>query len=219
MRRGKRVAAAVCLMDSFSGTRVGPGTVRIWMKDGEPGIRKEDGYVIFLDNGERERCLIVESAYYEREEVVICLDDLWKKRSPVFMMWLKPGPGYPYPSEVRLRREKAMPDSIVSFPMEESEGLVSLVGAYPADCRKPELIHLKSPEGMELEGRTLQIRQPGDGKREVFTIWEIKDRSLGVYGLLHPLSGVYSAFDSSIVLVMQVKADREGYYLVPEPAR
>lgn len=213
----KRVAAAVIPMDLFTGARVRPGTVRVWMEDGEPGIRKEDGSIIFLDSGEPERSLIVESPYYEREQIMLCMNEFQGKRSPVLFLWLKPGPAYPYPSGVRLRTETGKPGSTVCIPMEESEGLVSLVGAYPADRLEPQLIQLKVPEGLELEGRTLQIRRLSDGKKEDFTIWETRNRSLGLYGLICPLEGVYSIFDSSIVLIMQVKADQKGNYRVPEP--
>lgn len=217
MMRVKRVAAAVCPMDQFTGTRAEPGTVHIYMEDGELGIQKDEGYVIFWDNGEPERRLIVESPYYEREQIVLCMSEFQKKRSPVFMVWLKPGPVYPYPSGVRLHRKTGEPGAIINIPMEASEGLLSLVGAYPADRVEPQMIQMKAPKGLELEGRTLQIRRLSDGRKEDFTIWEARNRSLGLYELEVPLEDVYSVFDSSILLVMQVKADGEGHYCVPEP--
>lgn len=215
----KRMAVAVCPMDLFTGSRVEPGTVRVYMEDGQPGIQKDGGYIIFLDNGEPERLLIAESAYYEREQVTICTNEFQNKRSPVFMLWLKPGPAYPYPSEVRTNRRAGEPGSIINIPIEESIGLVSLVGAYPADRLEPRLIQLKVADGVELEGRTLQICRQSDGKKEMFTIWGTRNRSMGLYELACPLEEIYSVFDSSIVLVMQVKADQEGHYLVPEPIR
>lgn len=215
----KRVALAVCPMDLFTGNKAGPGTVRVYMEDGEAGIHKEEGIILFLDNGEPKRRLIVESVCYEREQIVFCMSDFQKRRSPVFLLWLKPGPAYPYPFDVRLCRKTGKPGAVINIPMEESEGLVSLVGAYPADRLEPQLIQLRVPEGMELEGRTLQIRRPGDGATEDLTIRETRNRSLGLYELAQPLGQVYSVFDSSLVLILQVKADQDGYYSVPEPAR
>lgn len=215
----KRMAVAVCPMDLFTGSRVEPGTVHVYMEDGQPGIQKGDGYIIFLDNGESECLLIAESAYYEREQVTICTHEFQNKRSPVFMLWLKPGPAYPYPSGVRTDRRDGEPGSIINIPIEESVGLVSLVGAYPADQLEPRLIQLKVADGIELEGRMLQICRQSDGKKEMFTIWGTQNRSMGLYELACPLEEIYSVFDSSIVLVMQVKADQEGHYLVPEPIR
>lgn len=216
----KRVALAVCPMDLFTGTRAGAGSVRVYMEDGEPGIHKEeDGLILFLDNGEPRRRLIAESAFYEREQTEFCMADFQKRRSPVYMLWLKPGPAYPYPSDVRICRKTGKPGAVINLAMEESKGLVSLVGAYPADRLEPRLIQLRAPEGMELEGRTLQIRRPGDGGKEDFTIRETRNRSLGLYELAQPLGQVYSVFDSSLVLILQVKADQEGHYFVPEPVR
>lgn len=214
----KRVAVAVCPMDVFTGTRVSPGTVHVRLEGGAPGIRKEDGSIIFLENGETEYRLIVESPYYEQELIRLCMKEFQRKRSPVFMLWLKPGPAYPYPSGVRLHTETGKPGSVICIPMEESKGLVTLVGAYPADRLEPRLIQLKVPEGLELEGRMLQIRRLSDGKTEDFTIWETRNRSLGLYEMICPLEDVYSIFDSSIVLIMQAKADRNGLCRVPRPA-
>lgn len=215
----KRIAVAVCPMDGFTGTRVEAGTVRVYMEDGGRGIRKDEGYVIFWDNGEAERCLILESPYYERERIVLSMAEFQKKRSPIFMVWLKPGTAYPYPSGVRLHTETGDPGAVINLPMKSSEGLVSLVGAYPCDQTEPKIIQLKVSENLELEGRTLQIRCISDGRREYFTIWEAWNRSLGLYELTCPLEAVYSVFDSVIELVIQVKADREGRYHVPEPKR
>lgn len=215
----KRIAVAVCPMDYITGARVEAGTVHVYMEDGGYGIRKDEGYVIFWDNGEAERCLVIESPYYEQERILLSMAEFQKKRSPVLMVWLKPGESYPYPSEVRLHTETGKPGAVINIPIEASEGLISLVGAYPSDQLEPQVIQMKVPENLELEGRVLQIRRPSDGRKEYFTIWETRNRSLGLYELACPLEEVYSAFDSVIGLVIQVKADSEGNYHVPEPGR
>lgn len=212
----KRVAVAACPMDEFTGHRVEPGTVRIAMEDGSPGICKENGYVIFWDNGEPSRCLVVDSPYYEPERIVISMADFHKKRSPVLMVWLKPGAAYPYPTGMCFRTEAGQPGRFGKFPMEASEGILSLRGAYPTDLLQPCLIQLKVPEGMELEGRVLWIRRRNDEAGEYFTIWETHNRSMGLYKLAAPLEAVYGVYDSAIRLVLQVKADQAGRLRVPE---
>lgn len=212
----KRVAVAVRAMDPFTGTSAEHGTVRIYMADGAQGICKEDGYVVFWDNGEEKRNLILESPFYEKEKITVQMEELRRKKLPVLSVWMKPGKAYPYSGEIRLEQRRGEPKSLVKIPMEQTGRLVTLSGAYPVDQLEPELIQMKVPEDMEVEGRMLYMKRLSDGVGEYFTIWEARNRSAGLYELTEPLHEVYGVFDGIICLVWQAKADEHGYYQVPK---
>lgn len=211
----QRVAVAVLPMDQFTGGSAIPGGVRVYMKDIAASVQKKNGYVVFWDNGSTERTVILESPFYEREEIWLDMKIFQKKRMPALHVWLRPGHGYPYPSGIRLLKQETEPDTVVTVPLEESAGVIQLLGAYPADRICPRQIQLRVPEGVEIEGRTLLIRRLSDGKQEELLIWEENNRSMGLYEMAMPLKEVYSVYDTEILMVIQMRADREGRYTLP----
>lgn len=212
----KRIGVAVLPMDGLTGERAMNGMVHIFMEDGGPGIRKPDGYVVFWDNGNEERPLVLESPYYAREVISLNMEALRRKKTPSLHVWLKPGLAYPYPTGMQLTQSKTKPHTTVNIPLEQSVGAVQLQGAYPIDEMDPNRIHLKITEGIEPEGRTLLIRRHSDGSEELFTIEDVRDRSRGIYELETPLQETYSIYDTQILLVLQVVSDAYGRYWIPE---
>lgn len=211
----KRIAVAVRAMDMITGNPAAAGDVRIAMADGAAGIRKNDGYVIFWDNGMPKRCLIAESPYYEREEILIDLADLRRKRLPAINIWLKPAWAYPYAAGQKLTIGQAEPNQPVRILMKQSEGLVRLSGSYPLDKLDLRLIELQVPRWLAVEGRPLRIQRLSDGHWEDFTIWQACNESAGLYELAEPLKEIYSVYDEAISLLLEVRAAKDGRYQVP----
>lgn len=210
----KRVGVAVLPMDGLTGGRAVNGTVHIFMEDGGACIRKPDGYVVFWDNGNKERTLVLESPYYGREAISLNMEVLRRKKTPSLQVWLKPGPAYPYPFVMQLAHSKTEPAATVSIPLELSAGAVQLQTGYPMD--NPSRIHLRITEGIEAEGRTLLMRRLSDGREELFTIGDVRDSSIGIYELEAPLQEEYSIYDTQILLVLQVVSDAHGRYWIPK---
>ncbi|GEM_PF-4536122 len=211
----RRVAVAVRAMDSLTGQAIDDGSVRICMEDGAAGVKKDGGYVIFWDNDMPTRTLLLESSFYEREEIVLDMETFRKKRMPVLLVWLKPGRFYPYPSMVKLVTRYGKPLSDELIFMEPSAGLIRLAAAYPADRLEPCLIELKIPRGLPVEGRRLRIHRLSDGYREDFWIWQARNESAGLYELVSPLKEVYSVYDEKIGFVLELKVGEDGMYQVP----
>lgn len=211
----KRMAAAVRALDLVTGQVIDDGSVRIYMEDGAAGIKKKDGYIIFWDNDMPRRKLILESPFYEREEIVLDMEVFRQKRMPRLLVWLKPGRQYPYPSSVRLETRYGTPLSTQRVYLESSVGLIRLRAAYPADRLEPCLIELKIPPGLPVEGRPLRIKRISDGYREDFCIWQARNESAGLYELVKPLEEVYSVYDEEIGFVLEMKVGKDGSYQVP----
>lgn len=211
----KRIGIVLRLMDGLTGSIVDSGTVRIIMSDGAAGIRKSDGYTVFWDNGESRRHILLESSYYEREEVTVEMEAFRKRRTPVLTVWMKPGRNYPYPSEIRIKEVAAHPNSIIRLPAENSDGIIQLQADYPMDGTQPDQIQLLVPEELELEGRMLHFHRKSDGYEEYVTIRETINRSLGIYEMEQPLKEEYRVFDEEIRLVLSLKADKDGICRIP----
>lgn len=211
----RRVAAAILPMDSITGRPVPPGNVKISIDDGGSCERKKEGYVIFWDNGRNERTVFLESSYFRPETVTLNIEEIRKKRLPCLNVWMKPTNDYPYPKGIQLREETAKPYEIIRIPIEESVGSVNLEGAYPMDTLYPEQISLRVDPAVEIDGRRLMIRTADRKHQEYFTIWEQRNRSMGLYILKEPLQEIYSVYDAQILLVMEFMADEKGLYQIP----
>lgn len=211
----RRMAVAVCAMDSLTGQIIEDGSVRIFMQDGAAGIRKEKGFMIFWDNDMASRILIIESQIYEREEITLTMAEFRKKRMPRLLVWLKPGRDYPYPAAVRLATRQGQPGTTERIFLEPSAGVVRLTAAYPADRLYPCLIELRVPTGIFVEGRLLRIYRISDGHWEDFRIWQVRNESAGLYELEQPLQEIYSTYDEKIGFVLELKVGEDGNYQVP----
>lgn len=210
----RKAAAAVIPIDGFTGQIVrGPG-VRVWMEDGGSFVRKDNGVVVFWDNGGRERRLLVDSPCFYRESVRLDMERLGQKWRPTCSVWLRPNRSYPYPPDIRLKEGTAGPGVLIRRPQELTSGLIRPLP--PAPDQGARVIHLYVPDLLHMEGRTLFLRGRENGMKEYVTIWEEQSRALGLYELEMLPAGKFSPADTEILLVSETFADEKGHYLIPE---
>lgn len=210
----RRIAAALRLMDSFTGQVPEGVNLSVSMADGAVPVKKADGYYIFWDNGAKKRILKAGGPGYETVEIELDIEALASKRQPTFCLWLRPDSTYGYPPGMEWEERRAEPGAVVEFPLEGSEGCLRLAEAYPMDRLNPGLLRILAPEDMELENRRLYIEDM-DGKGEYFTVWAAENRAMGLYRLLEPLEHIYGPYESRLFLTLALRADMQGRVYIP----
>lgn len=214
LMRVRKAAAAILPIDGFTGQPVRGDGVRVRMEDGGSFVKKDNGIVVFWDNGSRERRLLVDSPYFSREEVRLNMERLEQKWQPTYSVWLRPTGSYPYPPAIRLKQGTADPGTLIRHPQELTAGLIRLLPPVPD--QGTHCIRLDVPEPLHMEGRTLFLRSRANPRSEYVTIWEERSRSMGIYELEMPPAGEFNAADTEILLVSETFADKKGQYRIPE---
>lgn len=210
----RKMAAAIRLMDSFTGQAVWGRSMQVRMEDGAVPVAKPGGYYIFWDNGMTKRRLLAEGHGYEPAAKELDLYKLQAKGRLSYNLWLIPDSAYDYPPDVEFREAQGRPGEVGHFPIESSADCIRLMDAYPMDALHPELLHMDVPDGMELENRHLVIRGR-EGEEETFCIWRAKNRAMGIYELEKPLEHVYGPYEAKLLLTMPLRADAAGRAAVP----
>lgn len=214
LMRVRKAAAAILPIDGFTGQPLKGDSVRIRMEDKGSSVRKENGFVVFWDNGSRKRRLLVESPHFYKEEVWLDMDRLGQKWQPAYPVWLRPAGSYPYPSSIPLREGTAIPGTLIRLPQEQTSGLIRLLP--PAPGQGALSLRLDVPDLLYMEGRTLFLRSRENGQSQYVTIWEERSRSLGLYELEMPPAVEFSFADTEILLVAETFSDEKGQYRIPE---
>ncbi len=214
LMRVRKAAAAVLPIDGFTGQPVLDGGVHVQMEDGGSSVRKDNGFVVFWDNGSLKRRLLAGGPGFHQEEVTLDMEQLAGKWQPTYSVWLRPACSYPYPSGIHLKEGSGAPGTLIRRPQERTAGLIRLLPPVPEQNARS--LHLDVPDKLHMEGRLLFLRSRESGRGEYVTIWEEQSRALGLYLLETPPSGDFPPGDTQILLVSETFSDERGRYRIPD---
>lgn len=212
----RKIAAAVALVDGYTGKRLTGAEARVIVAGGPRPVRKDDGWFVIWDNGLPRRRIVAESPCFETRLLDLDVADIWRKRQPSVRVWMIPGPCYPYPPGIRWRTEQAGPGVLVTGILEGSSGLIKLATDYDPGGETPLVVRFKCGSELEPEGMPLVIRDRESENWELFSIWETADRMEGLGILERPLSKTYRMKDAEICLLWQTVAGADGSCRLPE---
>lgn len=212
----RRIAAAVALVDGYTGSRLTGSEARVIVKDGSRPVRKDDGWFVIWDNGLPRRQIIAESPYFETRELDLDVAALWQKKQPSIRVWMIPGICYPYPPGLVWTEEQAKPGETVEGILEGSSGILRLTCDYSPKAENPLEIAVKCSREVEPEGIPFVIRDKDGAHAEPLSIWEMGERGGGRCILERPLLNRHEMKNTEICLRWQTTAGPDGICRLPE---
>ena len=212
----RRIAAAVALVDGYTGRRLTGSEARVIVTGGPRPVRKDDGWFVIWDNGLPYRHLIVESPYFETRELELDVAALWRKKQPSLRVWMIPGSCYPYPPGLHWTEERAKPGEILEGILDGSVGILKLTEDYSPKTATPLEITVKCSSEVEPEGIPFVIRNRDGTGAEPLSLWEMTDRGRGTGILERPLRETHKVKDTEICLRWQAVTGADGICRLPE---
>lgn len=200
-----RLSKVILLRDVFTEETVMNGVrIRILPGEGKP-VRKPGGYWLFLDMGQKEFEIEIESPIYQRRRVML-KPDQGEEAEEIF---LYPSGAYPVRPGHTMLRGTAGPGTVIRFHLEE--GMAE--GRLIHDCSRGDqeiFVFMRNGTGC---GRKWYIRDREKQTGEYIQIRELPDESQQC-SLLCPLKHDYRKKDTVLDQAYECAADEDGRFFL-----
>lgn len=213
---GRRLSAAVMLIDDFTGKPVTPGDIKITAKEvQEEPLHKSDGYYLFLNYRGKILTITVKSKFYVEQTVEVSCEELPPLR-PVVLIRLIPNSRYAFPLHTTCLEGKTKPGGIIRAICKNNPHPLKLISDYSLSDKQS--INLYNPNNIDLEGRTFALYRKGGRKPEYFTIKEPQDDEKVRFLMSAPLKKGCKKAGAVIFPVIISQADETGtfFMLIPK---
>lgn len=204
-----RLSCILLLLDDYTGMPVKKGQAAARTLCGQQGFHKELGYVVFMDTGEEEQQILIESPYYQRREISIAHWDSRKEPEP-FLVRLLPSRGYRIPRGASVLTGRAKPGSRVLAFVQPQKQPVRLLEDYKKGEQTISLFH-KTEE----LGRTCMAVWESDPKEaEYFWLGEMKCREKKEFYLESCPVRKYQRAEATVCQVSSAVTEADGIYFL-----
>ena len=201
-----RLSKAVLFKDAFTQETV-VNAVRIKTFYGGRAILKQDGYCLFLNVGQEEFEVEVESPIYQSRHLWLKAD----RGEEVEEVFLYPKVSYPVKTGVTIVQGTAVPGAVIKFHLEDGDWEGKLLRDYQKGEEEIE-IFLKGK--IKIGNRMWYVR---DREKKIgeYCNARVTDAGSEKFGLTCPLKADYRKKDTDICQAYECTADEKGeFYLL-----
>lgn len=211
-RIGIRVSLVVAAIDDFNNRPISGSKLRVWIDGEKPAIQKEEGYYVFANLQRTEFVLHLEGGLYHKQEIHIEDVNSPKYAGKIVKVRMQPNRSYPIPQNTTCIEGKAAKNSTILAYSEKYGEPYKLLYAYKAGETDINIFH---PDDMDIEGRTLLIKNKDETQIEFFHVNEKKEDENKLYSIGEPLTYAYKKIGTTIYPVYTIETDKNGEFYLP----
>lgn len=204
-----KISCILLLLDDYTGMPIKGTQVAARTRQGEAGYVKDLGYVVFMNTGEEKQEIILDSPYYQKQEVCV---EVWNGAGEVkpFLVRLLPDRGYKIPAGATILTGKAKPGSRVLAFLQQPKSLVRLSEDYKEGTDSISLFCRKG----DIQKEEMAIWELEAEKAEYFRLGEVKNGEKNEFHLKTCLSRAYKKSEAAIGRVSSATVKEDGSYFL-----
>lgn len=206
------ISLVVAAIDDFNNKPISTNRLHVWIEGEKPAVQKEGGYYVFVNLRQTEFVLNMESKVYDKQQIYIDVRKLFPYSKKVLKIRMFPNHSYPIPKNTTCIEGRAEPNSILLAYKEEYMHPYKLQYSYQAGEDKISIFH---PEDVDIEGKTLFIKNKDEAQMEFFQVEEKKEEEKEFYCLTLPLTNSYKKIGTVIYPVYTIETDKNGEFYLP----
>ncbi len=203
------VSLVVTAIDDFTNKPISGSTIRVWIDGENPSIPKQEGYYVFVGLRRKMVTVNLEGGMYYKQSITI---DTEQYQDKVLKLRMIPNRSYPIPYNTTCVSGTDMPGSKLFAYQEKMPIPYKLLYNYEKADSEIAIFH---PEEIDIEGKTLLIREKGKDKGELFAISELTDGEKRRYTLVNQLSKSYKKIGTTIYPLYVIDVDENGEFYLP----
>ena len=206
------VSLVVVAMDDFNNKPISGNKLRVWIEGEKPAIQKEEGYYVFVNLQRKEFIVNLEGGLYYKQQIFIDEKKLSQYEGKIVKVRMIPNRSYPIPKNTTCIEGKAKANQVIwAYSVACSEPY-KLLYEYPKGEEQISIFH---PEDMDIEGKTLVIRDKNETQTEFFKVEEKKEEEKLLYRIERALNNGYKKIGTVIYPVYTIETDKNGEFYLP----